>query len=265
MSRELNREKLLNMATTPEEREVVARVIDLGEMAIKNRAPRVTGFYDPYRIHLVTRVVNSIPGLSVGVDGGYPVAERSRALIFPGNLDQEELDFGLAFIEIKGNFRFARVTHRDYLGALLGLGIQRDKLGDILVGEDGARVVVASEVAGYITGGLASVGRTRVSVREIQREELDPPAPRVKEIKATVQSLRLDALAAQGFGLSRSKIAREITASKVYLNWRPCQDPSARVDPGDVISVRGRGRVEVVDTAGKTKKGRTSVILKRFL
>ena len=260
----MNRDKLLNLAATGEEREVVARVVDLAAMVQKTRRPRVTDFYDPYRSRLVIRVVESLPGLAAGIDGGYPVAERSRVLIFPHGLSREETETGLAFLEIKGNFRFVDVSHRDYLGALLGLGLQRDKLGDILVTGDGARVIVAREVADHITGGLASVGRVGVTVREITRAELDPPVPASKEIAVTVRSMRLDALAAHGFGLSRSKMVREITAGKIYLNWRPCVDPAARVNPGDLISARGRGRVEVAETGGKTKKDRINVTLKRF-
>ena len=260
----MNRDKLLNLAATREEREAVARVIDLAAMVQKIRRPRMTDFCDPYRSRLIIRVVESLPGLAAAVDGGYPVAERSRVLIFPHGLPWEEADTGLAFLEIKGNFRFVAVSHRDYLGALLGLGLQRDKLGDILVTVDGARVVVAREVADYITGGLASVDRVGVTVREITRAELDPPVPVSREIAVTVRSMRIDALAAHGFGLSRSKMAREITAGKIYLNWRPCVDPSARVNPGDMISARGRGRVEVMETGGKTKKDRVNVTLRRF-
>lgn len=260
----MNREKLLNRAASTEEREVAARTLDLAETVLKTRRPRVSDFYDPYRCRLVVGLIEDIPELSSVTDGGYPVAERSRVLIYPDFMPADNLDTGLAFLEISGNFRFHRVNHRDYLGALLGLGLQRDKLGDILVHEDGAQLVAAREVAGYITSGLVSVGRVTVTVREISRDELNPPVPETREINTTVQSLRLDAVAAHGFGLSRSKMVREIAAGKIYLNWRPCLDPSARVEPGDVISARGRGRLEVAETGGRTKKGRIAVVLKRM-
>ncbi|MBF7083180.1 photosystem II S4 domain protein [Desulfallas sp. Bu1-1] len=260
----MNREKLLDAATSPEDREILARVLDLAEMVQKTHRPQATGFYDPYRCGLVARIVESVPGLAAMVDGGYPAAERSRVLIYPDYLQHAGVDTGLAFIEIRGNFRFHPATHRDYLGALLGLGLRRDKLGDILVGENGAQVIVAREVAGYIVGGLGAVGRVSVTVREIAREELAPPEQVYREIRATVQSMRLDAVAAHGFGLSRSKMAGEIAAGKIFLNWRPRLDPSAAVKTGDMISARGRGRVEVVETGGQTKKGRITVVLRRY-
>jgi len=260
----VNREKLLNLAVTPEEREVTARVLDLAETVLKTRRPRTTDFYDPYRCRLVVRVIDAIPDLAAMVDGGHPVAERSRVFICPDFLVGNEPDTGLVILEIKGNFRYAGASHRDYLGALLGLGLQRDKLGDIWVSENGAQVVVAREIAGYITAGLTSVGRVSVTVREISREELNPPTPETKDISTTVQSMRLDAVAAHGFGLSRSKMVREISAGKVYLNWRPCLDPSAQVNPGDMLSARGRGRVEVAEAGGRTKKNRVALLLKKF-
>ncbi|KJS77991.1 MAG: RNA-binding protein S4 [Desulfotomaculum sp. BICA1-6] len=260
----MNREKLLNLAATPEEREVTARVLDLAETVLKTRRPRTTDFYDPYRCRMVARVIEAIPDLAARVDGGNPVAERSRVFICPDFLAAKELDTELVFLEIKGNFRYAGASHRDYLGAILGLGLQRDKLGDIWVSENGAQVVAAREIAGYITAGLTSVGRVSVTVREISREELKPPEPETKDISTTVQSMRLDAVAAHGFGLSRSKMVREINAGKVYLNWRPCLDPSAQVNSGDMLSARGRGRVEVAEAGGRTKKNRIALLLKKF-
>lgn len=260
----MNREKLLRLAATPEEKEVTARVLDLADTVLKTRRPKITAFYDPYRCRMVVRIIEEIPGLVAGVDGGHPVAERSRVFIYPDFLAADELDTGLTCLEIRGDFRYAGATHRDYLGALLGLGLQRDKLGDIWVGENGAQAVVAREVADCIRAGLTSVGRVKVTVREISRDELSPPEPETRDINVTVQSMRLDAVAAHGFGLSRSKMVRDINAGKVYLNWRPCLDPSARVNPGDMLSVRGRGRVEVAEAGGRTRKGRLTLLLKRF-
>lgn len=108
------------------------------------------------------------------------------------------------------------------------------------------------------------MGRVGVTVREIAREDLAPPEQVYREIRATVQSMRLDAVAAHGFGLSRSKMVGEIAAGKIFLNWRPRLDPSAAVKTGDMISARGRGRVEVVETGGQTKKGRITVVLRRY-
>ncbi len=257
-------DKLQSMSTNPEDREILARALDLAEMTVKIHRPQVTDFYDPYRCAMITRAVKHIPGLAVVVDGGYPAAERSRVLIFPDYLAAVDLDAGLAFFAVQGSFRFNTVTHRDYLGALLGLGLRREKLGDILVDEDGAQIIVAAEVSGFIQMELTTVGRVGVTTREINRAALKPLARNYREIKVTVQSLRLDTVAAHGFDLSRTKMVREIAAGKVYLNWRLCLEPSTPVCSGDMISVRGRGRVVLEQTGGQTKKGRTNLLLHRY-
>jgi len=254
-------DKLPGRSTNPEDRELLARALDLAEVAGKSHRPQVTDFYDPYRCAMIARAVENMPGLAVAVDGGYPAAERSRVLIFPDYLVAGALEAGLAFLAVQGCFRFNKVNHRDYLGALLSLGLRRDKLGDILVAEDGAQLIVATEVAGYVQMGLTSVGRAGVSVQEINRAALEPPAQDYREVKVTVQSLRLDTVVAHGFNLSRAKMVREIAAGKVYLNWRLCTDPSTPVRPGDTISVRGKGRMVLEETGGLTKKGRTNLLL----
>jgi RNA-binding protein YlmH len=95
--------------------------------------------------------------------------------------------------------------------------------------------------------------------------EIAPREERIKEIRTTIASLRLDVVAAAGFGTSRSRMAEEIAADKVKVNWQDAKGASQAIKPGDVISMRGRGRVEVCEVLGQTKKGRTSILLKRFI
>lgn len=260
-----NREKILAMINDPGEKEVVARGLDLVQGVLRTHDPQVSDFYDPFYTALLTSVLEGIPGVAAVSDGGYPGAERKRLIVCPDYLDPLLEDPGLAFLEIEGNFNFSRVSHRDFLGSILGLGLRREKLGDIIVDDSRARLVAAREVAGFIRVNLAKVGRTRVMLKEITREELSPPPPKIKEIRTTVPSMRLDAVAASAFGVSRSKMARDVSAQKVAVNWRLCTNQSAPVKEGDVISVRGKGRAKVAEVGGRTKKGRIAVILHRYI
>ena len=151
------------------------------------------------------------------------------------------------------------------LGSLIGLGLKRGKIGDLLLSTDEAQVVVAAEVAEYILTNLNKVGSVPVAVAAIDPEQLNTPVERVKEIKSTVASPRLDAVAGLGFGVSRSRMAREIKMGKVKVNWQVAMDPDHKVDAGDVLSIRGRGRVVVDEIGGETRKGRLFVKLKRLL
>jgi len=109
------------------------------------------------------------------------------------------------------------------------------------------------------------VHEVSIDVREIDPEQIAVEPERVREIKATVASLRLDAVAAAGFGTSRTKIAREIKGERVKVNWKLVNNPAHEINPGDVLSIRGRGRVVVEQITGTTKKGRIGLVLKRMI
>ncbi|MBO8128108.1 MAG: hypothetical protein H0Z39_02770 [Peptococcaceae bacterium] len=155
----------------------------------------------------------------------------------------------------------SRLEHRDYLGALLGLGLRREKLGDCLVLDNGYAVIfVAAEVASFIEQHLDRVGRHTVVIKRLEGEfQHQPPPPR--EYKASVASLRLDAIIAAAYHLPRTKAARLIEQGKVRVNWRVRTDPAMRLTEGDMISCRGYGRVWFLRHDGYSKKGKERVVL----
>ncbi|HBC91847.1 MAG TPA: photosystem II S4 domain protein [Pelotomaculum sp.] len=259
-----DREKLLAHASNGEERAILARTLDQAETARKSGRTQVTDFLDPYRTALILHVVQRLELVAVA-DGGYPGAERKRVAICLNGVTPLPEEFNLSFIVIKGNFKHCRATHRDFQGALLGLGLKREKFGDIIMTGDYANVVVAREVVPYILTNLHKVGQAGVSVSELGQEDFQPPAVKYREIKAAVSSLRLDAVAAAGFGTSRSKMAREIEAERLRINWRVCPDPAAPVKEGDVLSAHGKGRVIVESVKGPLKSGRIGVLLHRLV
>ena len=171
----------------------------------------------------------------------------------------------VSILKIEGNFKFQSVSHRDFLGALLGTGIKREKVGDILVTDKFAQVVVAAELKDFIILNLDKVHEVPVEVVEISPDGLVIPHTQIKEIKATVPSMRLDAVASAGFGDSRSKISREIQSEKVKINYQPVNDPSARVEVGDIISIRGRGRIKVAEISGVSNRDRIKLLIHRFI
>jgi RNA-binding protein YlmH len=127
----------------------------------------------------------------------------------------------------------------------MGLGLHRKYLGDIIVHKDFAQVIAAEEVKDIIELKLEKVHEVPVEVEEISEDEIVKPIKHEKEILTTVASMRLDAVASSGFGDSRSKMSRMIKNDQVKLNWKIISDPAADVEIGDLISVRGRGRVKV--------------------
>lgn len=257
------RERLLT-GVQGEDRDILARALDLADLVNRYHQPQYTDFYDPYHAGLIISSLSRLSSITCEADGGYPGAERQRVVICPDYIEPEDAG-GLGFFAVEGGFGNARPSHRDFLGSLLGLGLKRGKLGDILVNPGGAQVVVDAGIAGFIKNNLLKVSRWEVTVREITREELILPERKFKEINSTVASMRLDAVAAAGYGVSRSKMVAEIASEKVHLNWQPCRDSSRPVKEGDVISIKGRGRLEVSMVKGVSRGGRIFVTLHRLL
>jgi len=169
----------------------------------------------------------------------------------------------IAACQIDGNFMFDPATHRDFLGAVLGTGISRDKVGDIVgVSERGAVVLVDPLLVEHLEAALESVRSVPVKVRPMPLSELRLPAPRVESLKSVEASLRLDAVASAGFRVPRAKMADLIKAGNVKLQWRVCSKASVEVKQGDVVSVAGKGRLEVVSVS-ETKNKRWAVEMVR--
>lgn len=244
---------------------MLAKVLDSVEKVLRHHRPNLTNFHDPYHTGLIISMLERIPDVDFTTFGGYDTAERVRTAIFPDYLEESEVDFELSLLAVEGNFKMVKVNHRDFLGSILGLGIKRELIGDLLVTDAGCQVAAVREVVPYLTANLTKVHRVKVEVREITPVELTLPELKVKEINTTVSSLRLDAIAAAGFGTSRSRIAREILSEKLSLNWHSCSDVAAPVKAGDMLSMRGRGRVEVTEVKGNTKSGRIGIVLRRYL
>ena len=196
--------------------------------------------------------------------GGYRQAERARLVIYPQFFLTETIESPVRVIQARGNFNFVNVSHRDYLGSLMGLGIKREKIGDIICLDDGCQVVVASEIADYLLTHWNQVHQVSLTVTEIDPEQINVAPERIKE-QTTVASMRLDAIAASGFGTSRTKMAREVKNERVKVNWKTVTNPAHEINQGDVLSIRGRGRVVVEQITGTTKKGRIGLVLKRMM
>jgi photosystem II S4 domain protein len=168
-------------------------------------------------------------------------------------------------LEIAGNFLFDTATHRDFLGAMLGTGIVREKTGDIIVlGERGAQVIVVPEMAEFLEMNLQQVRSVPVKTQRIDISELKIREPKKKELTTVEASLRLDAIASAGFGMSRSKMVDLIDAGDVRVNWKEITQASFQVKSGDLVAIRGKGRLEVGEVA-ITKKDRYRVQLTRYV
>jgi RNA-binding protein YlmH len=258
------KEKILRFYRGTEGSEIAIKLADLAEIAQKSQKFRLTGFLDPFAQEIAETIAANYPMLRVEFDGGYQGAERCRAMFRESDF-RGQPGFDIAVVKAVWNGQFVRIGHRDVLGSLMSLGIDRSKIGDILAGGDNARILCDKQMAEYLLENLTTIGGTSVKCERDELTAIVPREERTKEIRTTVASLRVDSIASAGFGFSRSRAANDIKADKLKLNWQTVDSPSTAVKAGDVLSMRGRGRLEVTEICGQTKKGRISVVLKRFM
>ncbi|MGD1902168.1 MAG: photosystem II S4 domain protein [Geitlerinemataceae cyanobacterium] len=257
----LPREDLLK---TAEHRDCLARVIDRANDAIRSWEIVCTDFLSPPELAEVKAAFARLTDVTVVPWGGYPQAERQRCAIARSELPIDTSHVELSVLEVAGNFLFDTATHRDFLGSMLGTGIVRDKTGDILLsGDRGAQVIVTPEIAPFLETSLVQVRSVPVKTRAIEPSELKVRPPKVKEITTVEASMRLDAIASAGFGMSRSKMAGLIGSGDVRVNWKEVSQSKYNVKSGDLVAIRGKGRLEVGEV-NITKKERFRVQLTRF-
>ena len=257
------REKIIRYYKGTEGEQMAVKLVDFASQAIKNRKYKLSGFLTPFEQEMANTIANSLGELNVEFDGGYIGAERQRAAFCHTDFAGTPA-FEIAVIKAKWNGEFARLSHRDVLGSILSLGVDREIIGDIIATKEFAKILVDKKMADYFVANLKRIGDAGVETTLDELSEIAPKEERVKEISATVASLRVDSIAAAGFGMSRSKMAAEIDAEKVKLNWQTVKNAAQSIKEGDILSMRGRGRLEVSEIRGQTKKGRIGVLLKRF-
>ncbi|MBD2039344.1 photosystem II S4 domain protein [Microcoleus sp. FACHB-672] len=258
----LPREELLKGV---ENRDIVARVIDQADQAIKTWEVVLTDFLSPPVQVEAQQAFKRLTEVQLVAWGGYPQAERQRLGIARSELPLESAQVEVAALEIAGNFLFDTATHRDFMGAILGTGIVREKLGDVIVlGERGAQAIVVPEMVEFLELELKQVRSVPVKTQRIELSELKIKEPKKKELTTVEASLRLDAVASAGFGMSRSKMVDLIAAGDVRVNWKETTQSSQPVKSGDLIAIRGKGRLEVGEVA-VTKKERYRVQLTRYI
>ena len=234
----------------------VAKCMD--KIKIYNKTGKVisTNFLDPAEIMDIEPIIRNVVHICFG---GYENAERQIFVI-----GTDELQNAKEFIEIltiENSEKSKAITHRDILGSLLGIGITREVIGDIIIKENRADVFVTKEISKYIVQNLERIGREKVKVYKNTYENLLEIKANYKEIKTTVASLRLDAIISASTGTSREVSSKLIENQKVKVNYKIVENISKTIKAGGKISIRGYGRYELVDILGQTKKDRIRIVL----
>ncbi|MCD8238170.1 MAG: YlmH/Sll1252 family protein [Clostridiales bacterium] len=242
----------------------LAKGLDKAAMAQKRQIPCFTEFAEPVRVEMLKELLKKEQGLEVRIWGGYEDAERLMAGFYPEYGEDEP--FPICAVKIEYNAKYSKgLSHRDFLGSVLGLGIERGKTGDIIPSEGFALVICCTDVADFISANLEKVGRTSVRCKTVSDYESLIAAPEVKEIVKTLVSLRLDAVLSGAFNISRSAANEAVKSGRVFVNRLPVENPSKKTDCGDIITLRGKGRIKLLEVLGSTKKDKLIVKFQSYV
>lgn len=277
-------ELLTRFAVDEESRMTLARVLDKAEHAQARNIPAHSQFLTDGEQRLADQVLAAVRCPRYQFWGGYEGAERKACLFLPDWAEEFQAggeDDPLAAVEVtvptdaklarhipggsaEAGSTGPRLSHRDYLGAMMGLGLSRDGLGDILITPAGCQAVCLKSVLPTLLTQWTEAGRHTVKVREIPLSQLTPGESDVKIRRETFQSLRFDAVAAAGFGISRAKASSLIAGGRILLNHLPCAKPDKILEAGDSLTGKGLGKCVLARVTGESRKGRIMVEMERY-
>ena len=261
----MDRANISKIAQTAEDRMLLAKVWDKIYSGMQRNIVAATGFLSLREQEMCRFLFGNTEGLTAF--GGYEDAERKMLVYLPEYVDSEFLigeDSPLACIRAT-YYENDELSHRDFLGALIGAGITREAVGDICVSKGSCDFFVSKELAAYIVQNFQSAGRTKLHLKQVAIAEAAIPEAETIQIRDTVASLRLDSIISAGFRINRSLAAQHIAAGKVAIDGLPCEKQDKSVEEGCKISLRGMGKIQLKTVNGQTKKGRISVIIDRFI
>ena len=231
-------------------------------LAAQKGLRRYTRFLDPAQAREAESIARGA-GVRVSFWGGYERAERVIACFHAEGDAPEREEFPLVCLQSGFNQRFCSLSHRDLLGAFMALGLTRACVGDMIIEEANVLLFSTCQTAGFIADSLTCAGKAALRFREV---EGTPPVPEPKgtAFSAVVSSLRLDAVLAAAYRLSRAGAADQIHAGLVKLDHLPCERVDAQVAEGAMLSLRGKGRVRLTSIDGMTRKQRIGVTFFRY-
>ncbi len=238
-----------------DEQPFIEQAVDIIREVEDRYAPRLMDFLDPRQQFIVDSLRRQHEGVECEAQGALEQAERKRILLYPSYFEPQAEDFSMTVVEVKYPKKFVTLQHKDVLGSIMSLGIDRSKFGDIRVLDGSIQFVIATEVVEYVRANLTSIGKVKVHIELVEDSALyfQRQEEWMSELHI-VSSLRLDTVLSSVFNISRQKSSALIQGGKVKVNWAEREQTSLELQEHDLISVRGLGRVKLLMIEGRTKK-----------
>jgi RNA-binding protein YlmH len=245
----------------PEEREFIDQVLHWKDYVDSSYTAKLTDFLDPREQHILKVLIGENGNIKYQLFGGISASERKRALIMPDYLMPGEDEFQINLIEIDYPIKFVSIEHPQVLGSLMSLGLKRGKFGDILMKDGRVQFFAAAEIRDYIKNNLESIGKASIRLKEQSLDEAITTDDLWAEQVTTVSSLRLDTIISGVHNISRQKSQLFIQQGLVKVNWTSIENVSFECAEGDLLSVRGHGRVKILSIEGRTKKDKWRIVV----
>ena len=249
---------------------VIAKLMDKINLCKTRNKIVNTEFLTTYQRDIIQRELNKNKVKNYIFFGGYDDAEGQILVIYPEKLGEEIAKSSLKNIlkaikivlpkELEG-----RYNHRDYLGSVMKTGLNRNRIGDIIVHENGAYIIVLEENTEYIKDFLKGLTRfAKAQVEVVDYTEIEIREAEFDEIQITVSSWRLDNIVSEMIKLSRSKTDELLQIEKIFVNSRIETKGSKLVKVNDIIAIRGKGKFIIAEELGTNKKGKNVILIKKY-
>ena len=268
----MDKQLLLNKYSKPEDKLLISKMIDKIELSeVKNKIEYID-FLDLSQQHLLQKIINAERIENFLFSGAIDDAERKILLFYPDKLrnlveENEKMVLPIKCVRIKlPKEMYGKYNHRNYLGGLIKLGIKREKIGDILVFDDGADIIILDEIEKFLLSNLETLTRFNksdievISLNEIREKKINK-----KEINIIVPSLRIDAVISDILKTSRGKVEELLNEGRVFVNYEEVYKSTKQIKEKVILVVRGKGKFEIGSFEGTTKNGRIKMKVFQYI
>ncbi|MBG9209779.1 MULTISPECIES: YlmH family RNA-binding protein [Mammaliicoccus] len=241
-----------------EEKEIIDLFLNRCEVAERNYQPVLTEFLDPREQFILQTIVGGFDDLNVHYFGGNEASERKRAIVAPDYFEPTKADYEMVLIELNYPSKFVKLTHRNVLGTIMSLGIDRNQLGDIIV-NDRIQFVLTKRFESYIMMELTKIKGAGIKLSSIPFQNMIQSSENWQTHDATVSALRLDVIIKHLTNTSRTISKKLIESKRVKVNHREIEQVDFIVEENDLISIKGYGRAMIIQNNGTSKKGKIRI------
>lgn len=247
------------ISNSKEDRALLSRADDVVTLSAVRGKPCFLGFLNEREAYILKDYL-SWNSENTYFFGGYDNAKRTMLCCCDYDVSVEEYPIKAVYFKFRA---VDKLSHRDFLGALMSLGVERSCVGDILVDEGYAVCFVKAEVYEFVTSQIFKIGKVGVSLTTKDKCKISFEE-KTEDLSFIISSLRLDVITSSITNLSRSKTNSLILSGKVFVNYQENKNYSYKLTIGDIISIRGYGKYIIKELTGETKKGRLKIIIEHF-